>query len=253
MNPYITTDIFLRKLSKLPAIYPEHLSQLQDNWLVSYSYGCQLLTRLFREEVVKRALHLACLLGLLVGLASLSRAQDSPGRFEAGGNFTALHNPGGNGFGPGIDGSVNFGRFLALDASFNWLAARPISVENNSLVFSGFFGLKAGKRFQHFGVFGKARPGFITAGKVLREFDVQTILPSNVISQRDARLTQFALDAGGVLEYYASRRWTLRYDFSDAIIRSEPLILLIEGQRQNAFTPHFTNNFQFSTSIRYRF
>jgi hypothetical protein len=205
------------------------------------------------QQAVKKASHLTCLVVILLATSTLVIAQDASGRYEAGVNFTALHAESGKGFGPGIDGAVNFGRFLALDASVNWLAARPISVQNNSVVASGLFGVKAGKRFDRFGIFGKVRPGFITAGKVLREFDIQNTLPSAVLAQRVGRLTEFELDTGGVVEYYISSRWTLRYDLSDAIIRSEPTILLIGGQRQPFTLPHFTNNFSFSTSLRYRF
>src|SRR5262245_57279987 len=88
-------------------------------------------------------------------------AQDSPGRVEVGGNFTALH-IGGAFFGPGVDGDFNFNRHIALDGSFSWLPSSPTHV------MTGLFGAKVGTRTQHFGFFGKVRPGFISFCNVER-------------------------------------------------------------------------------------
>ena len=82
-------------------------------------------------------------------------AQDSPGRFELGRNFTALHTGGGVALiGPGLEGDVNFGRHLALDSAFVWLPQTNPRVH----AFMGLFGAKVGTRTQHFGFFGKCAP-----------------------------------------------------------------------------------------------
>jgi len=60
---------------------------------------------------------------------------------------------------------------------------------------SALLGIKSGKRFDRFGVFGKARTG-------LWYFD----------------RGYFAADLGGVLEYYPSRHTTIRIDLGDTIL-----------------------------------
>jgi hypothetical protein len=56
-------------------------------------------------------------------------------------------------------------------------------------------GMKAGMRFERFGVFGKGRMGFWHFGQ-----------------------THLAADVGGVLEYYPSRRVAVRIDVGDTVI-----------------------------------
>jgi len=60
---------------------------------------------------------------------------------------------------------------------------------------SALLGIKSGKRFDRFGVFGKARTG-------MWYFD----------------RGYFAADLGGVLEYYPSRHTTIRIDLGDTIL-----------------------------------
>src|SRR5215471_3194043 len=195
---------------------------------------------------------LATLVVLLSQACPPACAQDSPGRFEAGGNFTALRFNGNPNFGPGLEGDVNFGRHFALDAAFNWLPASPYDH-----TIQGLFGGKVGTRTEHFGFFGKVRPGFISRGDQLRE---ETIVSGTsfitIPNIRFGRLTERAIDFGGVLEYYPSKHWALRYDFGDTVVFGEaPQIHFIGGPIviTGFSTGNTTNNFQFSTSVHYRF
>lgn len=174
-------------------------------------------------------------------------AQDSPGRFEVGGNVTTLRFNGTGNFRPGAEGDLNFGRHLALDAALTLQPSTPVSrgVE-------GFFGGKAGLRTGRFGFFGKARPGFISQGHQVREITVTAGSPTTV---RSGRLTDPALDLGGVFEYYPSRRWALRSDVGDAVIFGNGTRFnMLGGAMPFSFTTgRTTHNFQFSTSVHYRF
>src|SRR5215471_17421945 len=108
-----------------------------------------------RRSFVMRLIDLRCsrfgllaalvILALLLTYSPLSSAQDSPGRFEVGGNFTALRLNGTANFGPGLEGDFNFGRHFALDAAFNWLPASPYGH-----TIQGLFGGKVGTRTEHF-------------------------------------------------------------------------------------------------------
>ncbi len=179
--------------------------------------------------------------------------QDTPGRFEVGGNFTALRFGSGGFLGPGVDGDLNFGRHIALDGTYSWLPSNPLHV------MTGLFGAKVGTRTEHFGFFGKARPGFISFGNVERSA-TEIIGPGLFLSQRFARQTEKALDFGGVMEYYPARHWALRWDVGDLVVFQEPspiLTIIINGvpstRTFGGFPPGTLNSFQFSTGIHYRF
>jgi hypothetical protein len=186
-------------------------------------------------------------------------AQNSPGRFEVGGSFTALyfHRAG---FGPAVEGDINFGRHFALDGSFSWFPKNTIG--RNAM--TGLFGVKGGIRTQRFGLFAKVRPGFLTFENALREetilFTPGPIFPIGSISSlRFGRLTQPALDLGGVAEYYPARHWAFRWDLGDTLVFQE------KGPTFNSIGvgvpvgPPFTqrnfgsNHFQFSSGVHYRF
>jgi hypothetical protein len=193
----------------------------------------------------------------LVFWSALVCAQDSPGRFELGGNFTATHF-GTAAIGPGVEGDFNLGRHLALDGAFIWM---PKSFFQGHTTM-GLFGVKAGARTQHFGFFGKVRPGFMAFSNALRE-ETLTFGSGGITidtSLRFASLTQRALDMGGVLEYYPARHWALRWDFGDTVLFQEagPKLTLINTGSPPvnlvATAPGRTsNNFQFSTGVHYRF
>lgn len=192
-------------------------------------------------------------------LSALAAAQDSPGRFEAGAAFSTVHVPSTASLGPALEGDVNFGRYIALDGAFSWF---PNSTRGHSAV-TGFFGAKAGKRMERFGLFGKVRPGFLSFDNAFRQ---ETVLftPSplgsigTLLSFRTGRLTQRALDLGGVAEYYPARHWTLRWDLGDMLLFQEkgPTFTFIGVGAPPSVTelsPGTTHHVQFSTGIHYRF
>src|SRR5256714_15110446 len=86
------------------------------------------------------------------------------------------------------------------------------------------FGVKGGKRWQKFGIFAKARPGFVSFDntiKITRElfapFPGATPRLFNIFTPE--RKTHLSADVGGVLEFYPSRRMLVRFDIGDTIIR----------------------------------
>jgi hypothetical protein len=203
---------------------------------------CSCLRCLIAGAALVALLFLAC--------PTIAVAQDSPGRFEVGGNFTALRFNGTGNFGPGVEGDINFGRHFALDAAFNWLPATRYSH-----VVQGLFGGKAGMRTEHFGFFGKVRPGFVSRANQLRQETINLGPPISVPSVRFGRLTERALDFGGVFEYYPAKHWALRYDFGDTVIFGEAPQIIFIGTAPgfNLSSGSTTHNFQFSTSVHYRF
>lgn len=181
--------------------------------------------------------------------------QDSPGRLEVGGGLTAIRNgtflP--SNLGPGLEADLNLGRHFALDAALDWLPSNT----NAGSTLIGLFGGKVGTRTEHFGFFGKVRPGFVTVSNALRASSI--VFPAPLGISRFDRLTQRALDLGGVVEYYPAKHWALRWDAGDTLFFDEqgPIFSIISPGMPTVTFPQTpsrtTNNFQFSTSVHYRF
>lgn len=121
------------------------------------------------------------------------------------------------------------------------------------------FGVKAGKRFEKFGIFGKARPGFVRFADASKLTGTRTVTflgqQFTVGEFTRAPETDFSTDIGGVVEFYPSRRTLLRFDIGDTIIRYRKYnvsssILSVPYLTRPAETRH---NLQFSTGIGFRF
>ena len=194
--------------------------------------------------------------------ASLSAAAQDIPRFEAGAGFNVLRTaPRNTNLGPSVDGVYNFGRFFSIDGTFTWY---PHNASSTNFI-QGQFGGKAGYRFQHFGIFAKVRPGFISLGNVFRQETLTPVpLPPPFIGTgffptfRTGRLTERTLDLGGVFEYYPAKHWSFRYDMGDTLLFTDPVKVIIVGSPAPfiiAPSPggRTTNNFQIGTGVHYRF
>lgn len=161
----------------------------------------------------KTALKCLTLLFLMALPASNTRAQDSPERFEIGVHYTTLRVSEKNDkdSGVGMRFSYNLNRYLAVEAEANALPQTREGGGNNET--QGFFGARAGIRRNRYGLFVKARPGFT-------RFYLLGITPGpNTFEQGH---TRFALDAGGVFEYYPGRHTAIRVDVGDTIVQYKP-------------------------------
>ena len=194
-----------------------------------------------------------------------TRAQstDIP-KYEVAAEFSSLTlNPGHTE--PGLGGrfTYNLNKHVALEAA-GYFFPHTCEFCSTGRITEGLFGVKAGKRFQKWGIFGKARPGLASFSK--GAFNLVPIggggpFPFRVESRR---LTNFALDVGGVLEFYPSRRIVTRFDFGDTMVRF--------GKRTTGFqlitdpttgvttlgppiiSPAYTaHTFQFAASVGLRF
>ncbi len=129
-------------------------------------------------------------------------------------------------------------------------------------VFQGQFGVKAGKRFRKFGIFGKARPGFVGFTQVTKLVDTFTIGPTPPSNQvftlgrfNVGRDVYFSTDLGGVMEFYPSRRVFTRFDLGDTIIHYGTFhgqgSFLSHAISERA--PETKHNLQFSAGVGFRF
>ncbi|HJQ33995.1 MAG TPA: outer membrane beta-barrel protein [Pyrinomonadaceae bacterium] len=165
-------------------------------------------------------------------------------RFEAGVQFSslALRTPRSNvglpfSGTPGDEGSqaeagfggrlgYNVSDALAFEAEGNFYPRRSFAFDGAT---GGYpsqmqFGAKLGRRFQRFGFFAKARPGFVSFSNVAFISATETFVFNGTqyalpIGFDRARRTYFSMDLGGVVEFYHTRRWLTRFDLGDTMIR----------------------------------
>lgn len=150
--------------------------------------------------------------------------------YEIGGQIFSFHGHDlGFGWGAGSRFTYNFSNHIAFDSEVNFF----LPDEGPAYATQGLFGIKAGKRTRHFGIFAKVRPGF------------QTNLVVN-----DREQARLALDVGGVAEFYPNRHVVLRFDAGDVII---PFGNKVVGQGLFVQRPGTTHNFQFSLGVGVRF
>ena len=121
-------------------------------------------------------------------------------------------------------------------------------------------GVKVGKRFENWGIFAKARPGVVSFSQ--GEFTPIIVSPTGPIDFESKRLTSFATDFGGVLEFYPSPRIVTRFDVGDTIIyfrqRTAHFVTVNPNTQQFELVPftvpaRTTHNFQFVASVGFRF
>ena len=157
----------------------------------------------------------------------------------------------------------NFSKYFSLEAEGNFFA-RDRDVDGGRKT-QALFGVKAGKRFEKFGVFAKARPGFVRYEKGDYRFGTggcPTVFPPPLGCFRPVARTNFAVDLGGVVELYPSKRTIIRFDGGDTIVRL-PARNVAESQ-SNASSPVFnlvvlpesrqtTHNIQASVGFGFRF
>ena len=153
---------------------------------------------------------LISLLLTVITFASVAVAQSEKDKIEIGVQSTSLTL-----FHPdfsfddtqaGIGGRVtyNFNRSIAAEAEINFFPQKQFLLTADGNAIQAQFGVKLGKRFEKFGLFGKVRPGFLSVDRV-----GSFILPGSQGSALDFKIerqTFFTIDTGGVLELYPSRR-----------------------------------------------
>jgi hypothetical protein len=201
-------------------------------------------SKLFRSKTMRKMFFivLAAAALLLTVTAQNAQAQSSETpKMEIGVQYTLLRlrdfDTTDNGVGTRV--TYNIGSPLSIEGEFNYF---PQSRPNFATVASvdskrsqGLFGVKYGLRSENFGIFSKIRPGFI-------RFSQGTPIPLAPGATSD---TEFALDFGGVFEYYPKRSISFRIDIGDTLIRFSNPNLVTD--------PTFRHNLQIGTGVAFRF
>ena len=195
------------------------------------------------------------LLLIFITFTSVAVAQDHKDKIEIGVHSTSLSLfhpdfPGDETY-QGFGGRVtyNFNRWIAAEAEINFFPQKQpiLSADGNSI--QAQFGVKAGKRFDKFGLFAKVRPGFLSVDDV---FHLRSGTSSATFTfDRD---TFFTLDVGGVLELYPSKRTVVRFEASDLLVRHPPQLqqIFIPPFGQQGRGSKFNSNFQFTAGVSFR-
>jgi hypothetical protein len=207
----------------------------------------------------------AVIVACLAQSQALSQSQELQ-KFEVAAEFTTLER---EAFGrrrtePGLGGrfTYNLNETFALEAAGYFFPKQCFECVNMGRLLQAVGGLKVGKRFDNWGIFAKVRPGVVSFSD--GEFNIIPTTPPPILSfqVQHNRVTSFATDLGGVVEFYPSKRIVTRFDAGDTIIhftrrttndfRFDPVAneFNVGPVTRPARTTH---NFQFMASVGFRF
>lgn len=216
---------------------------------------------------MNRTSFIAAVVGMfLLHSVAFSQSQDPP-KFELAGEFTTLERESffGGRTEPGLGGrfTYNLNLTFSLEAAGYFFPRDCFGCVNDGRVIQAVGGVKAGKRFESWGIFGKARPGIVSFSDAETNFfPVGPVTPTSFFEVQRSRVTSFATDIGAVLEFYPSKRIVTRFDVGDTIIYFTPRTtntFQFDPVTSTAFVgpvtrpARTTHNFQFVASIGFRF
>ena len=203
---------------------------------------------------------------VLLCAATASGQSDDPPRYEVGGEFTTITREDFNTvfraeIGLGGRFTFNLNKNIAFEGAGYFFPRSCLDCPFNGRITEVVGGVKAGKRFEKWGIFAKVRPGFVSFSKGQFNILPDSSQPSFPFKFQVKSLTNFATDVGGVLEFYPTRHIVTRFDAGDTIIhiRERTRNDLRFDPVTNTFSlvpirvPGGTiHEFQFSASIGYR-
>lgn len=199
----------------------------------------------------------------VVAISGKTKAQLDEDRFEVGGLFTSITlsdfkartlptiNTGDTTV-KGLGGRLayNLTDNFAIDGEGSFFPEAHFGNDEFGQKLQGFVGLKAGVRNKRLGIFAKARPGVMWFGDFSsRGTCTGTTFGSSCTVSHEK---DFAMDVGGVVEFYPAKRAIIRVDVGDTIIRypqrtfgifNSPSVLRAETK----------NNLQISLGVGWRF
>ena len=213
---------------------------------------------------MNKTLFLIVMITVLIAPA-FAQSQDLP-KYEVAAEFTTLErdNFSGQRTEPGFGGrfTYNLNRVFALEAAGYFFPKRCFQCRNNGRITEGLGGVKVGKRFENWGIFVKARPGVVSFSQGTFNVVDNPATPAFPISFELSRLTTFATDIGGVIEFYPSKRIVTRFDAGDTIMhfrrRTANTLIFNPITDEISTVPitipaRTTHHFQFIASVGFRF
>lgn len=197
-----------------------------------------------------------CLLYVVAGVlwANGSSAQEyRVSRIELGPQLQQIYLPvdpvGTVDYHPGVGGilTVKISSIFNFDAAASITPGIPIDSTGSAggrmtQVFTGFSGGISKRRVR---ILGKFRPGLVSFGSAITR-----VGPPPQFQFFRGRLTEPALDIGGIAEVGISKRFAARYEAGDTIIRYGSRTFIV-GQPPSR--TQFANCFQFGIGFMFRF
>lgn len=177
---------------------------------------------------------------LFSALAAGVFAQVYERKFEVGGVVSVINLNDVNGekpVGVGARFGYNFHKHVGFDSEVTYF---PQDGQGNFGETIAVAGLKAGYRGEKVGIFAKARPGIAHFGS------------SSYRALGNNEPTKFALDLGGIVEFYPSSRFIVRVDVGDTIIPFGDDIFRT-SLPLTVSQPGTSHNLQTSFGLGYRF
>ena len=146
--------------------------------------------------------------------------------------------------------TYNLNDNFAIEGEGSFFPKRQFDSEEFGQKVQGFAGVKAGLRKKSFGVFAKARPGVMWFGDFPSRGDCNTTSFGSICGVSHEK--NFALDLGGVIEYYPSDRLIIRGDVGDTIIHYQSRVVgpFTAPVTLSAATKH---NLQLTFGVGWRF
>jgi hypothetical protein len=175
---------------------------------------------------------------------------------------------------PGFGGrfGYNLTNNIAVEAELNFFpVANSFSAPDifkGGHKIEGLFGVKVGTHFNKVGIFGKVRPGFLYASKGDLQPRANTlciaIFPPPAGCFETIGKSSLAVDLGGVVEVYPTKRTLIRLDAGDTIVRlGERNVSAVLNPAPGILSPSYvtvirapaetTHSFQGSIGIGFRF
>src|SRR5215203_379418 len=201
------------------------------------------------------------LLLALITFTSVAVAQSKKDKIEIGVQSTSLtlFHPDfpGDETHAGIGGRVtyNLNRSIAVEGEINFFPEKQSILTADGNAIQAQFGVKIGKRFEKFGLFGKLRPGFLSVDRVGSFIPPQGSQGGGLLDFNFERKAFFTIDTGGVLEFYPSRRTVVRFEAGETIIRQPARfgqIVITDPSVQLIRPAKFNHNFQFTAGVAFR-
>jgi hypothetical protein len=228
-------------------------------------------TKYLEEILMNQKLTLLIAVFILTTVSGLARGQSArqsqPSKVEVGALFSVLRVCDPNGLcdvfprterGIGARISYNLTSYFAVEGEIDFFPRNYRKVISNftgGRITQGLFGVKAGMRKNRFGVFGKFRPGLQSSGHAEIAHFPSGNGPDrqNPFGFESKRATQLALDVGGVLEVYPSRRTIVRFDLGDTIVRYPGLQFIHFPEGSVVLETVYSHKPQFSAGFGFRF
>ena len=151
---------------------------------------------------------------------------------------------------PGFGGyaSYRFYRVFYFDSDLLYFprGSNSSGPHDGGEILQGLFGLKGGIRRNHFGIFGKVRPGFNSYSQALSGV-------SQTGQESFDRSTNFVLDLGGIVEFYPGEHGTLRLEAGDTHIYFNTRDINVGGVTFLAGGGKLQHSIQFIVGYGWRF